>query len=79
MRSILRSSLLASFALTMTWGLSGCEDTTKTTPPAAPTTNSGTVTGTSTSDADKGKMEPAAKDKMDPIPPPATPPVEPPK
>jgi hypothetical protein len=69
MRSILRSTLLASFALGMTLVFSGCEDTTKptTTPPAT------------TGDTAKDKMEPAAKDKMEPAPTPAPEKTEPPK
>ena len=53
MRSILRSTLLASFALAMTWGLSGCEDTTKTTPPPPPRPPPRAPT------TPAGKMEPA--------------------
>jgi hypothetical protein len=69
MRSILRSTLLASFALSMTLAFSGCEDTTKpavTPPPAAP--------------GEPGPKADAPKDKMEPTTPaPATEKPEAPK
>ena len=59
----MRSFLLASFALCLTWGLSGCDapvepakTTTPATPPAASSTSEPTKPGAPT--APEGRMEP---------------------
>ncbi len=83
MRSILRSALLASCAVSLTWGLAGCDDTSKVTPAPSQADKDKMAPGDSgkMTPADSGKMTPADsgkmtpgdadKDKMPPIAPPA--------
>ncbi len=68
MRPSLRSTLLASCALTLSFGLLGCEDASKTTPaPATPPS----VTAPATPDAGKGGAMDGPAPRVDPAPTPA--------
>ncbi len=65
MRSILRSAVLAGSVLSLSFALAGCDDASKTTPPATPEVKGGGMEpGKNAMEPDKGGME--SKGGMEP-------------